>query len=161
MCIFVNTYQCRTHLFLLQCSYKELCPGHAILSFCLLTGASLAQDRGRMEARIEALTAEVSQLKKDGQVHLTLECRPTLMHNKCPRCNKRRTSLVPPLLSLFSISCHVNSEFSEFGVFHCRTSAVSYRITHRTCITQYYYLHLKILVNVKTCRTFFQRNTIP
>jgi len=30
-------------------------------------GASLAQDRGRMEARIEALTAEVSELKKECQ----------------------------------------------------------------------------------------------
>ena len=36
----------------------------------MLTGASLAQDRGRMEARIEALTAEVSGLKKECQVNL-------------------------------------------------------------------------------------------
>ena len=35
----------------------------------MLTGASLAQDRGRMEARIEALTAEVSGLKKECQVN--------------------------------------------------------------------------------------------
>ena len=34
------------------------------------TGSSLAQDRGRMEARIEALTAEVSELKKECQVRL-------------------------------------------------------------------------------------------
>ena len=36
----------------------------------LSTGSSLAQDRGRMEARIEALTAEVSELKKECQVRL-------------------------------------------------------------------------------------------
>ena len=36
----------------------------------MLTGASLAQDRGRMEARIEALTAEVSGLKKECQVNI-------------------------------------------------------------------------------------------
>lgn len=36
----------------------------------LSSGSSLAQDRGRMEARIEALTAEVSELKKECQVKL-------------------------------------------------------------------------------------------
>lgn len=36
----------------------------------LSSGSSLAQDRGRMEARIEALTAEVSELKKECQVRL-------------------------------------------------------------------------------------------
>ena len=36
---------------------------------CLLSpGSSLAQDRGRMEARIEALTAEVGEVKKECQV---------------------------------------------------------------------------------------------
>ena len=39
--------------------------------YLLLIGASLAQDRGRMEARIEALTAEVSELKKECQVSIT------------------------------------------------------------------------------------------
>lgn len=34
----------------------------------LLLGASLAQDRGRLESRVEALTAEVSQLQKECQV---------------------------------------------------------------------------------------------
>ena len=41
---------------------------------CLLSiGSSLAQDRGRMEARIEALTAEVSELKKECQVRKDIE----------------------------------------------------------------------------------------
>ena len=39
-----------------------------VLSICGFIGASLAQDRGRMESRIEALTAEVSELQKECQV---------------------------------------------------------------------------------------------
>ena len=41
---------------------------HAFHRDVIVSGSSLAQDRGRLEAKIEALTSEVSYLKKQLEV---------------------------------------------------------------------------------------------
>ena len=63
------------------------------IAHSLLLGASLAQDRGRMEARIEALTAEVRELNKECQV-------TNVSNNKRLLCNTGSVDL-----SLLSPSC--------------------------------------------------------
>ena len=58
----------------------HLTSGQDLGAVVMPTGSSLAQDRGRMEARIEALTAEVSELKKECQVRLPQDVTNIISH---------------------------------------------------------------------------------
>lgn len=74
------------------------------MSFCV--GASLAQDRGRLEAKIEVLTTELDiQKKQNEKDNDALRIKAKLIDDQTETIRKLKEVIPLPVIMKFSVQC--------------------------------------------------------